>query len=82
MNEVEQKHIEALEARIAALEARLNDELPEVPWFVIAAAVAAVVPNARIIEIAAVIEGRATATLQNIWCVGGRLELLGSHKLR
>lgn len=82
MNDADQKYIAALEARIAALEARLNDELPEVPWFVIAAAVAAVVPNTRIIEIAEVIEGRASATLQNLWCVGGRLELLGSHRLR
>lgn len=73
--------IAQLEARLSALESRLDLELPEVPWHVIAAAVAAILPDAKITAI-----NRAADTLTmsplNFWAMGGRLEHFESHRLR
>jgi len=72
-----------LEARVAALEKRLEKELPEIPWHVLCTAVAAVFPKAQIIHVAAIGDARTSpATQQNLWCIGGRMELFRSHRIR
>jgi hypothetical protein len=80
----------ALEARILDLEerlARLEDcfaqECPHVPWDVIAVAVAAVFPSAKMLAAAPLPDARrAPVVYQNLWCVGGRLDLFRSHRIR
>ena len=79
----------ALQARITQLDKRLNEleyrfelENPSIPWTVIAAAVAAVVPNAEIIGIDHIAENQPQVLIQNLWSVGGRLDLFSSHRVR
>ena len=65
-----------MEERIAELEQRLQSmEAESVPWHVIAAAVAAVVPDARIVS-------NAEVPSQRLWETSGRLRNVSSHQLR
>ena len=73
--------IAALEARLAHLEGRLDDELPEIPWHVITAAVAAAVPNARIIGVQRLPDS-LPYTPMNFWNMGGRFDHFKSHAIR
>lgn len=73
--------IEALEKRVVHLEQRLADELPEVPWHVLAAAVAAVDPDCKIVSAKRASESLPFAPF-NFWGIGGRLEQFESHRFR
>lgn len=73
--------IDALEKKVQHLEQRLADELPEVPWHVLAAAVAAVVPDGRLVSAKRVAEAPPFAPF-NFWGIGGRLEQFESHRFR
>jgi hypothetical protein len=75
-------HVQILEKRLAELEARFELENPFIPWHVICAAVAAVVPDGRIVGIARLAETHPEVLIQNLWSVGGRLDLFSSHRLR
>lgn len=78
-----ESRIATLESRLAALEKRIEKELPEIPWPVLCLAVAAVFPRAQIIHVAAIGDARTSpATQQNLWCIGGRMELFRSHRIR
>jgi len=75
--------VRELEERIAWLEQHIESELPEVPWDVITAAVAAVFPNSRILS-ARPSDSPAKlprATI-NFWSLGGRLNHFQSHQVR
>lgn len=74
--------VEALEKRLAELEERFEIEHPYIPWMVIAAAVAAVLPDARITGIELIAETQPQMLIQNLWSVGGRLDLFSSHRIR
>lgn len=76
-----QERIGTLEKQLADLQYRFELEHPNIPWHVLAAAVAAVLPNARITGI---IPGEKFADIltQNLWSVGGRLDLFSSHRIR
>ncbi len=76
-----EQRLAQLEARLARLEAHIAAELPEVPWQVIAAAVAAVVPGGRIVSVNPAMDKLTSRTL-NFWTVGGRLEQFESHRRR
>lgn len=75
------QRIADLEARLARLEAHIAAELPEVPWAVLAAAVAAVIPGGRIVAVNRAMEQLPSRTL-NFWTVGGRLDQFESHRIR
>jgi hypothetical protein len=68
-------HIASLEARVAELESELG---LDIPWMVLATAVAAVVPNASIIAVAP----DAATVAQSSWSMTGRLILMRSHTVR
>jgi hypothetical protein len=76
-----QDRIGLLEKQLADLQYRFELENPNIPWHVLAVAVAAVVPNGRI---TGVIPGEKFADIltQNLWSVGGRLDLFSSHRIR
>jgi hypothetical protein len=75
--------IRDLEERIAQLEDCFAQECPHVPWDVIAVAVAAVFPSAKMLAAAPLPEAHsAPVVYQNLWCVGGRLDLFRSHRIR
>ena len=83
------QQVQVLEGRVAALEKqvealllRLDIDLPEIPWTVICAAVAAVMPDSRITGISWVSESQTETMIQNLWSVGGRLDLFSSHRVR
>lgn len=67
--------MEALEARVAELESELGIDIP---WMVLAAAVAAAVPNSAIVAVTP--EGGSAA--QRTWSMSGRLILMRSHNVR
>lgn len=73
--------IAALEKRVAHLEARLAVDLPEIPWHVLAAAVAAVIPDGRLVSATATFD-RVSFAPSNLWGIGGRLEQFESHRVR
>jgi len=79
---------ESLLAKIAELESRLRVMedwvVPHdsIPWSVICAAVAAVMPNAKIIDVQPLTTQTSQMVLQNLWSFGGRMSLLASHRLR
>ena len=77
-----QARIDTLEKRLAELEYRFELEHPTIPWTVITAAVAAVLPNAEIIGIDYIAESQPQVLIQNLWSVGGRLDLFSSHRVR
>lgn len=65
-----------LEERLAELEQRLQTiEAESIPWHVIAAAVAAAMPDVRIVSI-------AEAPPQRLWEASSRLRNVSSHQLR
>lgn len=70
-----------VEARLAKLEAYLARELPEIPWQVLVAAVAALVPGGRIVSVNPAMDQLPSRTL-NFWTVGGRLDHFESHRRR
>lgn len=76
-----QERVGTLEKELAELKFRFELENPDIPWHVLAAAVAAVIPNGRIMG---VIPGEKFADIitQNLWSVGGRLDLFSSHRIR
>jgi hypothetical protein len=76
-----QERVDSLEEKLADLQFRFELENPHIPWHVLAAAVAAVVPNGRI---TGVIPGEKFADIltQSLWSVGGRLDLFSSHRVR
>jgi hypothetical protein len=74
--------IEALEKRLQELEFRFELENPTIPWTVITAAVAAVLPTAAIMGIEQIAETQPQVLIQNLWSVGGRLDLFSSHRVR
>ncbi|TVR45653.1 MAG: hypothetical protein EA425_17900 [Puniceicoccaceae bacterium] len=76
------ERIQELEARLARLEHRLDDDLPEVPWHVIVAAVAAVLPNARILGVTQPGGTSVQRTHLSFWSFGGRLDHFGTHRVR
>ncbi|MCX7713032.1 MAG: hypothetical protein N2035_05130 [Chthoniobacterales bacterium] len=84
------ERIQALELRVQQLENELNSlrkrldfELPEVPWAVICAAVAAVLPDVEIKSISRILpDSHPEIIVQNLWSVGGRLDLFTSHRIR
>ena len=66
----------ALEARIAELERQCEEAQLGIPWHVICAAVAAVMPEVRIIRVAPV------APIRDRWQTSGLLRNINSHKIR
>jgi hypothetical protein len=76
-----QRRIDELEARLARLEGRLDTELPEIPWHVVTAAVAAALPHGHILSIKPVRE-RVFHSSLNFWSVGGRFDHFESHRIR
>lgn len=77
-----QSRIDALEKRLAELEYRFELENPTIPWTVITAAVATILPDAEIIGIDFIAESHPQVLIQNLWSVGGRLDLFSSHRVR
>lgn len=66
----------ALEERIAELEQQCEAAQLGIPWHVICAAVAAVMPDVRVIEVAQV------ASIRNIWQTNALLRNVNSHQIR
>lgn len=66
----------ALEARIEELEQQCAMAQLDIPWHVICAAVAAVMPDVRVIRVAPV------APTRNKWQTSGLLRNLNSHQIR
>lgn len=66
----------ALEARIAELEQQCQVAQLDIPWHVICAAVAAVMPKVRIIRVAQV------ASHRNSWQTSAMLRNVHSHQIR
>jgi hypothetical protein len=66
----------ALEARIAELEQQCEVAQLGIPWHVICAAVAAVMPNVRIIRVA------PAAAVRDGWHTSALLRNLNSHQIR
>jgi hypothetical protein len=77
-----EERVLTLEKCLAELELRFELENPYVPWHVLAAAVAAVVPDGRIVGVARLAETHPEVLIQNLWSVGGRLDIFSSHRLR
>ncbi len=69
-----------LERRILAIE---NIVIPHdsIPWTVIAAAVAAALPDAQIISVRPSVQ-TADIFLQKLWSIEGRMRQFDSHKVR
>ena len=65
-----------LEARIAELESQCEVARLGIPWHVICAAVAAVMPEVRIIRVAPV------APVRDRWQTSGLLRNVNSHQIR
>ena len=66
----------ALEARIAELEKQCEAAQLNIPWHVICAALAAVMPNVRIIRVT------PAAPVRDTWQTSALLRNLNSHKIR
>lgn len=66
----------ALEARIAELEQQCEAAQLDIPWHVICAAVAAVMPDVRVIRVAPV------APNGNRWQTSALLRNVNSHQIR
>lgn len=66
----------ALEARIAELEQQCEAAQLDIPWHVICAAVAAVMPDVRVIRVAQV------ATVGNKWQTSALFRNVNSHQIR
>jgi hypothetical protein len=66
----------ALEARIAELERQCAVAQLDIPWHVICAAVAAVMPNVRIIRVA------PASPVRDGWHTSALLRNLNSHQIR
>lgn len=78
-----EQRVQVLEKELTSLRQRLDFELPEVPWAVICAAVAAVLPDAEIRSISRILpDSHPEIIVQNLWSVGGRLDLFTSHRIR
>lgn len=80
-NDLLHQRLAQLEERLARLEAYVARELPEVPWFVLAAAVADVLPGGRIVSVNPAMDQLSSRSL-NFWTVGGRLDQFESHRRR
>ncbi len=68
--------IRALESRIAELENQCEAAQLDIPWHVICAAVAAVMPDVRVIHVARV------RTSANRWQTSALLRNVNSHQIR
>ena len=68
--------LRALEARIAELEQQCEAAQLDIPWHVICAAVAAVMPNVRIIRVT------SAAPIRDTWQTSALLRNLNSHQIR
>jgi hypothetical protein len=66
----------ALEARIAELEQQCEAARLDIPWHVICAALAAVMPNVRVIRVT------PAAPVRDTWQTSALLRNLNSHKIR
>jgi len=75
------ERVQELEERIARLEARFSEELPEVPWHVLVAAVYAVFPDGQIASVRHAGE-TVYPPAANHWNLYGRMEIFRSHRLR
>jgi hypothetical protein len=71
-----QDRLSALEERIAELEQQCEAAQVTVPWHVICAAVAAVMPNVRIIRVA------QAAPIRDRWQTSALLRNVNSHQIR
>jgi hypothetical protein len=68
--------LEQLKSRLAEMELRLESmQSDAIPWHVIVAAVAAVMPGARVVRV-------APASSQSLWHASGLLRNISSHQLR
>lgn len=70
-----EERIAALEARIAELESQCEVAQLNIPWHVICAAVAAVMPNVRIVRVTQV------SALRDSWQASALLQNLHSHQI-
>jgi hypothetical protein len=66
----------AMEARIAELERQCEVAQLDIPWHVICAAVATVMPNVRIIHVARVM------SIKDRWQTSALLRNVNSHQIR
>lgn len=66
----------ALEARIAELEQQCEAAQLTIPWHVICAAVATVMPNVRIVRVS------SAAPTRDTWQTSGLLRNVNSHQIR
>jgi hypothetical protein len=66
----------ALEARIAELEKQCEVAQLNIPWHVICAAVAAVMPHVRVVRVAPV------SQIRNQWRTSALLRNINSHQIR
>jgi hypothetical protein len=66
----------ALEARITELEQQCEAAQLNIPWHVICAAIAAVMPNVRIVHVAPV------SSVRNQWRASALMRNINSHQIR